>query len=150
MARAKFIDSYEYSVFTTSLGKVSKTFPKIVAHVLTAGAAVIADEMRRRLQGILSPRATGELLESFGFTKVKRHRGSRYDTHIGFDGYNSRGAPNQLVSRVFESGAKYTNKTVRKARPFAKPAIKACKEQVYKTMQVTFDEDINKIMRGDY
>lgn len=142
MARAKFIDNPDFELMISDLAKKS---PEIVEKSLRAGAGVIADEMRKRLVHVLSPDALGDLLNSFGFTPVKHRADGTADVHIGFDGYDRKGVPNQLKARVLESGAKYKSGKVRKARPFARPAIKASRERAIKAMQDTVDREIKKI-----
>lgn len=142
MARAKFIDNPDFELMISDLAKKS---PEIVEKSLRAGAGVIADEMRKRLVHVLSPDALGDLLNSFGFTPVKHRADGTADIHIGFDDYDRKGVPNQLKARVLESGAKYKSGKVRKARPFARPAIKASRERAIKAMQDTVDREIKKI-----
>lgn len=142
MARAKFIDNPDFELMISDLAKKS---PEIVEKSLRAGAGVIADEMRKRLVHILSPDALGDLLDSFGFTPVKHRADGTADIHIGFDDYDRKGVPNQLKARVLESGAKYKSGKVRKARPFARPAVKASRERAIKAMQDTVDREIKKI-----
>lgn len=144
MARAKFIDDPDFEI---ALSNLAKSSPVITAKVLRAGAAVIADEMRRRLEGVLSPQATGELLDGFGFTPVKYRKDGSADVHIGFDGYDSQQVPNQLKARVLESGARFKSGKVRKARPFARPAVKASREKAIKVMRETAEAEIQKITK---
>lgn len=142
MARAKFIDNSDFELTISTLAKQS---PEIVDKALKAGASIIADEMRKRLVHVLSPEATGDMLDSFGFTPVKHRADGSADTHIGFDGYDRKGVANQLKARVLESGAKYSNGKIRKAHPFARPAVKASRERAIKAMQETVDREIKKI-----
>lgn len=144
MARAKFIDDPDFEI---ALSNLAKSSPAITAKVLRAGAAVIADEMRKRLVHILSPDALGDLLDSFGFTPVKHRADGTADIHIGFDDYDRKGVPNQLKARVLESGARFKSGKVRKARPFARPAVKASREKAIKVMRETAEAEIQKITK---
>lgn len=144
MARVKFIGG---SDFELTLSKLAKSAPQIVDKTLSAGASVIADEMRKRLQNVLSPEATGDMLDSFGFTPVKHRADGSADTHIGFDDYDRKGVPNQLKARVLESGAKFKSGKIRKARPFARPAVKASREKAIKVMRETAEAEIQKITK---
>lgn len=118
----------------------------IAERVLKVGAGVIATEMRRQLKGILSEEATGRLVESLGITPVRHNAEGVFNAHIGFDGYDSvTGVPHQLKARVLESGAKYADGTVRKARPFARPAVLASKARANEAMKAEFEKIIKEI-----
>ena len=65
MAQVKFIDSSDFEMV---IAKAIDKYPEIAEKCLAAGAAIIADEMKKRLQSVLSPFATGELVEAFGIT----------------------------------------------------------------------------------
>ena len=146
MASAKFIDS---AGFELKLNRSAQNFRKVAEAAIRAGAAVIAEEMGNRLRGILSPKATGQLVNALGITPVKQDKDYNYNAHIGFDGYRKppygkfpQGVPFQLIARSFESGAG----TWRKATPFAKPAVNATKQKVKEVMTRVADEEFQKIM----
>ena len=61
---------------------------------------------------------------------------------IGFDGYDSKGVPNQIKARVLESGS-----SRQKKRPFVRPALKATKKEAEDAMAKIVDEEIKKIMK---
>ena len=143
MATAKFIDDPDFELFISNLSRQRKN---IVDRALRAGAAVIADEMRRRLKHVLSPKATGDLLDGFGFTPVKRRSDGTADVHIGFDGYDRNNVPNQLKARVLESGAIYKKRKERKAKPFARPAVNAARVKAYEAMKQSVEYDIKKLI----
>lgn len=84
------------------------------------------------------------MLDSLGFTPVKRRYDGSADTHIGFDGYDRKGVPNQLKARVLENGAEFGNGAKRRAHPFARPAVKAAREKAYLAMQTSVQADIDK------
>lgn len=148
MATAKFIDSSDYEL---RLNRSATDFAKVAEAAIRAGAAVIATQMQQNLTGILSPKATGQLVAALGITPVKQGRDYSYNAHIGFDGYQQpgygkfpKGVPFQLIARSFESGAG----NWRPARPFAKPAVKATRERVKEVMAKAAEEEFEKIMKG--
>lgn len=148
MARAKFIDD---PAFEAAISKAAAQFPEVAAAALRAGAAVIADEMKKRLKGVLSDKATGQLVASFGITPVKQDREFNYNVHLGFDGYRrpgygqfeATGVPFQLIARSIESGAG----DWRKPAPFAKPAVQASKAQAYAAMTEAAERELEKYLK---
>lgn len=155
MARAKFIDTDDFSM---AISRATTEYPEIAEKCLKAGADIIADEMKRRLKGILLPPSrAGELVASFGISPVKRDKQGNWNAHLGFDGYQETPSglvPFQLIARSFESGAvigtrnisysgarqkKLRNKSDwkywRKPTPFAAPAVKATRQQALKAME---------------
>ncbi len=148
MATAKFIDSSDYEI---RLNRSAADFQKIAEKAIRAGAAIIATRMQENLKGILSPDATGQLVDALGITPVKQGLNYDYNAHIGFDGYQQppygkfpQGVPFQLIARSFESG----EGDWRPAMPFAKPAVQATKEEVKATMTRAAEEEFQKIMEG--
>lgn len=112
MARAKFIESPD---FTMPISRAISAYPEIADSCLRVGADIIADEIKRRLQGELLPMSTnGELVGAFGITPMQRDKNGDYNVSIGFGGYQQppygkfpNGVPFQLIARSFESGAVY-------------------------------------------
>jgi hypothetical protein len=111
VARAKFIESEE---FGKPIASAIAQFPEIADGVLRAGADVLADEIKRRLQGELLPESrSGELVQHFGITPMQKDDDGNYNVSIGFGGYQqpgtgkfkSTGVPFMLIARTFESGA---------------------------------------------
>ncbi len=168
MAQAKFIDN---PLFDLILSRMATDYPDIAEKCLRVGADIIADEMKRRLIGVLLPQSrAGELVASFGITPVKRNRNGDYTTHLGFDGYQKpgygsfpNGVPFQLIARSFESGAvvggryktsENTGKRKKKARgdmmywreatPFAAPAVKASRARAMKEMAEMAEKEMAK------
>ena len=148
MATAKFIDSSAYEI---RLNRSATDFRKVAEAAIRAGAAVIATQMQKNLQGILSPAATGQLVAALGITPVEKGWNYSYNAHIGFDGYQQpgygefpQGVPFQLIARSFESGAG----DWRPKKPFAKPAVKQTKAQVKEVMAKAAEEEFQKIMGG--
>lgn len=148
MALAKFIDDDDFMI---RLERAATDFPSVAEKVIRAGAAVLAPVMRRRLSGILSASATGQLVAALGITPVKQDRNANYNAHIGFDGYQQPGygkfpigVPFALIARSFESGAgDWRPKT-----PFARPAIAEAREAMSAAMTAAAEEEYKKIMGG--
>lgn len=148
MALAKFIDDDDFMI---RLERAATDFPSVAEKVIRAGAAVLAPVMRRRLSGILSASATGQLVAALGITPVKQDRNADYNAHIGFDGYQQPGygkfpigVPFALIARSFESGAgDWRPKT-----PFARPAIAEAREEMSAAMTAAAEEEYKKIMGG--
>lgn len=151
MAKASFIqdESFEWAIST-----VGKRFPKIVEEALRAGSAVIAAQMKKNLEGILSPWATGQLVASFGITPVRQNMKGDWNVHLGFDGYQEPlHVPFQLIARSFESGARRDDGDGpyqwRSATPFAKPAVKTKRAEAEAKMKEAAEGEIKKIMVED-
>lgn len=110
-----------------------------------AGAGILADDVRRRLEGNLigSKYSTGDLLDSFGVTPVRQDANGVYDAKIGFHGYDTKGAPNQLKARVMESGSSKQAK-----RPFFRPAVNYNRKRVRATMESILNKYLNKNKKG--
>lgn len=111
MALARFIESDN---FTMPVARAIAEFPQIADDTLRVGADIIADEVKKRLQGELLPESkTGELVQHFGITPMQRDSDGNYNVSIGFGGYQqpgtgkfkATGVPFMLIARTFESGA---------------------------------------------
>lgn len=110
MALARFIESDD---FTMPVARAIAEFPEIADDTLRVGADIIADEMKKRLQGELLPESrAGELVRHFGITPMQRDKDGNYNVSIGWGGYQEppygrfpRGVPFMLIARSFESGA---------------------------------------------
>lgn len=87
---------------------------------------------------------TGDLEKSLGIAKIQRDESGNWNTKIGFDGYDSKGVPNQLKARVMESGSSKIRK-----RPFVRPAVNATKDRAVAKMGQVIDEEIAKIFGGE-
>lgn len=110
MALAKFIEPDD---FTMPVARAIAEFPEIADDTLRVGADIIADEIKRRLQGELLPESrAGELVQHFGITPMQRDKDGNYNVSIGWGGYQEppygrfpRGVPFMLIARSFQSGA---------------------------------------------
>lgn len=124
--------------YEIALSKLATGSERIARKAIGEAACIVADKIRGNLEGVLSDEATGQLVDSFGISKVTEHDGS-WDCSIGFDGYDNKGVANQLKARALESGT-----STRKARPFVRPAIRATREPAQKCMDRVIEEEIKK------
>lgn len=160
MATIKFKGLEEYEVMLSRLGKNTE---KIAGEAIYAGAKIVADEIRKGIEGL--PVITGYgtqsdplpggvtatqkkgLLDGLGITPMAEKAGF-YNVKIGFDGYNRtrteqypQGQPNQLVARGAESGTSWKQKS-----PFIRPAVTRVKPQAEKAMADVVDAATQKII----
>lgn len=140
MARMTFKAGDDYAL---KLSKLATNSDEIAKKAIYAAAEIVADKIKSNLEGVLSEEATGELVDSFGISKIDVDSDSNWNAKIGFDGYDSEGVPNQLKARVLESGSSRQPK-----RPFVKPAINATKTAAQAAMAKVIDEEIEKTMGG--
>ena len=138
MARVTVKAGEEYAL---KLSKYAAQSDEIAKKAIYAGAKFVADKIKDNLEGILSPYASGEMADSFGITPIGLDKEGNWNTKIGFDGYDSKGVPNQLKARVLESGSSQQQK-----RPFVRPAVNATKKQAQAEMERVIDEETSKIM----
>ena len=162
MARIEFrgLDGYELMI-----SRLSKGADDVAGKAIYAGAAIVADEIRKEIQGlpIVSGYGTESkplpggvtkcqkqgLLDGLGISPMQDKNGY-FNVKIGFDGYNStrtddypNGQPNQLVARGVASGTSWKQK-----RPFVRLATRRAKKPAEAKMAEVLDEEITKIMDG--
>lgn len=135
----------------------------VVGKTVYAGAAVVADSVRRAIQALLVgdgrardgglvdtvtlPQKAG-LLDGFGVSRMKDDNGF-VNVKLGFDGYNStrtekypRGQPNALIARAVNSGT-----TFRKKTKFVDKAVNSAKKAAESAMDAACSREIEKIMK---
>lgn len=146
------------------LGKLGAEIDEIAAEALYAGAEIVADAIRKKLESLPedtfrhlqkgekfkgTPKEQRKDLEkSLGITKMGiDKRTGDYNIKVGFDGYGSmptkkypKGLPNPLLARSIESGS-----SVREKRPFVEPAVKKNKKTAIEAMQTVLDKHIKII-----
>lgn len=162
MARISFKGFEDYA---EALKKLEFTAQggELLEKAAKAGAAPVADEIRRRLRNLpedeyrhLNPGEvfTGipagqkeDLLDSLGVTPPQRDRKGFVNVKVGFDGYGSyptraypEGVPNALIARAVESGS-----SVRKKTPFVRPAVQATRKEAVDEMDKTIRQELEKI-----
>lgn len=135
MATVSFKGGDEYALKLSRLATGSEVIAK---KAIYQGAKIVADEIKKRI-----PEDTGDLSKSFGVTPIERDSDGNWNARIGFDGYDSKGVPNQLKARAIESGTSRLPK-----RPFVRPAVNATRKKAIEAMKKVIDEETNKIMGG--
>ena len=130
---------YAVEDFALMLSKLDTNADMIAKKAIYEGAGILADEINKNLKRVLSDDATGEMAKSFGIAPIKNNY-EGWDTKLGFEGYDSKGTPNQLKARVLESGKHNQPK-----RPFVRPSINKKKKEVVQVMDETINEEIKKL-----
>lgn len=138
--------------FTEHLEKIAGMTDEIAKQALYVGAGIYADEMKRELRGVLSERATGQLVDAFGITPIKQTSDFDYTVHLGFDGYqvmhNGKRVPYQLIARAINSGAYKDGKQIIAPTHFAQTAVSRKKKDAQRAMQETVERLINQQIGG--
>ena len=137
MARFSFKAGEDYAI---KLSKLATNSEEIAKKAIYEGVTIVADEIKKNLQGVLSDEATGDLVESFGVTPIEKDDNGNWNAKVGFDGYDRDGTPNQLKARVIESG-----KSGQPKKPFVRPAVNKTRKQVVKKMEEVIDDEIKKL-----
>ena len=138
MATIKFKSGDDYAAKLSALGARSGEAAK---KAIYAGAGIVADRIRANLRSVVSGEGTGALEASLGITPMREDNGG-WNVKIGFDGYDSKGVPNQLKARALESG---TSRGEGK-HPFVRPAVNASRGAALAAMKAVIDEETRKIM----
>ncbi len=145
---------YGSEEFLLKISKLKASTPDIAQRCVYAGVKVLADEIKRRLKGVLSPDATDELVNAFGVTPIEQRPDGVWNAKMGFDGYSKKktkkypkGVPLQLLARVKESGAHMPDGSFRKPQPFLAPAIRASRARVNAVMNEEADKIIKKLTK---
>ena len=161
---AKFVAMKGLKEYELKLSKLGADANKVAKMAVYDGAAIMADEIRKGIEGlpIVSGYGTEKnplpggvtksqkqgLLDGMGIAQIETTDGY-VNTKIGFDGYNStktekypQGQPNQLVARGVESGTSW-----KQAHPFIKSAISRARKRVEKKMAETLEEEIERRMK---
>ena len=137
MARVTMYAGEDYAL---RLSKMTTDSEEIAKKAIYEGSKIVADKIKSNLEGVLSPEATGDLLESFGVTPISKNKDGDWNAKIGFDGYDKKGVANQLKARVMESGT-----STRTKKPFVRPAVNSTKKRVIQRMGEVIDEELKKI-----
>ena len=163
MATIAFKGLREYE---EKLSKLNAGTEEMIGKAIYEGAGVVADSVRsatssipvarsnqrgseaNKLDGITSKQKAG-LLDGLGISKM-RHENGYYNVKIGFDGYNDVktkkypiGQPNALIARSVIRGTSF-----RARNDFVSKAVNSSKKAAESIMAQTFDEEINKVMKG--
>lgn len=111
---------------------------EIAKRALYEGMKPIADRIKGNLRGVLSGKGSGDLLNSFGISKMRKSKDG-YNVSAGFSGYDRTGTPNAVKARVLESGSSRQPK-----RPFSRPAVNATRGLALQNVKRVIDEEIKK------
>lgn len=139
MAKIRFAGLEEYERRLSQLQTGSR---EIAGKAIYAGAEIVADAIRTKIQSLPSKTGTTKqgLLEGFGIAPLQDDSGY-LNVKTGFNGYNAKGIPNALMARLFESGTSKVPK-----HPFVRPAVNASQKQAEAKMAEVLDQEIKKIM----
>ncbi|HWT27168.1 MAG TPA: HK97-gp10 family putative phage morphogenesis protein [Mobilitalea sp.] len=118
--------------------------PEISKRVVMAGAQPVADEIRKGLEKNLqgSEYSKGDLLDSLGIAPADINHEGNANTKIGFDGYDSKGVPNEVKARAMESGTSKQDK-----KPFVRPGTNRSKDKAIEAMQNQLNTEIESVMK---
>jgi len=129
--------------FALKLSKLASGADEIAKKAIYEAAGIVADKITNNAYNVMSDHGPSEMMHSFGIAPIKPDESGNLNTKLGFDGYDSKGVPNQLKARVLESGS-----SNQKKRPFVRPAVNATKQQALTAMGQIIDEEIKKRMGG--
>lgn len=155
MAKIEFkeLDKYMKSLENLS----SRKQKDIIEHSLYHGAKVIADEIKKEMEGL--PTAENmhkgvtdiekkDMIDGFGISPMRNQEGT-HDVKIGFDGYGSsptkrfpKGVPIPLTVRSIISGTSF-----RKKNNFIQRAVNRTKKKAIEKMDEVLNEKIEKEMK---
>ena len=138
MARIEFMAGEEFEL---KLSRLATDIDEVAKKAIYEGSNIIADEIKKNLENVLSDEATGDLVDSFGITPISKN-GSVWSAKVGFDGYDNNGVAFQLIARALESGT-----STRPAKPFARPTLNQTRKQVVAEMNRVINEEIQKIIK---
>lgn len=156
MARITFtgLDGY-----IESLERLGKSTGKAAGKAVYEAAGILADEVKKGIQGLdagdKTPQETERrekqkegLEKSFGIAGIREDNGF-INVLVGFEGYNDvktqkfpNGQPNQMVARIFNSGTSHNRK-----QPFFDNAVRSTKSRAKAKMKEIFENEIEKIMK---
>lgn len=164
MAKLSYKGAEEYAKALSQL-EFTAQGGKLFEDAVRAGAAPVADEIRKRLRNLpedvhrrgrmpsgeiyhgIPSGEKQDLLDSLGITPVGRDKKGFVNVKIGFDGYGSykseaypNGLPNQMVARAVESGS-----SVREKTPFVRPSVTATRKKAIEEMDKTIADGLKTI-----
>lgn len=161
MAKFKFVGIDKYTKQLNGLLMATKDV--VIGKTTYAGAAVVADAVRKSIEALpvgpgsakdgelidtVTPTQKRGLLDGFGISPIQNDNGF-INVKLGFDGYNSmrtkrypKGQPNVLIARAVNSGT-----TFRKKTRFVDKAVSAAKKAAEAAMDAACNREIEKIMK---
>lgn len=148
--------------YVAQLEKIRDEGREYIGKAIHSGASVVADEMRREIQGlpvaqkyakigekidtITSVQKKG-LLDGFGIAKMQQ-TGTYYNVKLGFTGYNGQktdqypnGVPNSIIARSIVSGTSFRQKN-----DFVGRAIAKSKDKCISRMEREIEDAVKKLI----
>ena len=124
------------------LQKQLKDFDKIAPKMLEEATPIVEKKVKEKV-----PVKTGQLKKSVKSNKPKKTKNGAWITEIAFKGKNKktlkngeeRETPNGTVAAVLEFGT-----SEERARPFVRPAVAECENEVVEKMQEVFNREASK------
>ena len=144
MARCAFMAGEDFAI---KLERLATDMNAVAEEAIYEGVKIVADEVKKNLQTVVSEEATGGLVDAFGITPISKDVHG-WNAKVGFDGYDEnqktkaypKGVPYQLKARAMESGT-----STRKKKPFMRPAMNATKLRVIEKMNEVIDQRTKEI-----
>lgn len=134
---------------------------EILEQVTLEGASVTTDVMRSEIKSLktsneyegdgkryANPKDVKGLLDSLGFTPTQT-KGSKIDSNVGFDGYNSNktkkypnGHANRMIANAINKGTSFMY-----AQPFINRTKKLAEQKCIESMQAVLDKAVKQIIK---
>lgn len=156
-------------VKTTGLTELLKELEKLEANtdeildeVTLEGAGVVADVMRAQIRSLKTsdeyeggngkryakPEDIKGLLDSLGYTPTQ-FKGTKIDSNVGFDGYNSNktakypnGHANRMIANAINKGTSFMI-----AQPFISRSKRQAEKEAIDQMEKSLDEAVKKYVK---
>lgn len=130
---------------------VSGIATKVVYSGADAAANAIRAEIDQIPNDLLNCVQREGLKDGLGIAHIVTE-GGKTNTRIGFNGYNevrvgkyrAKGQPNVMIARVVAKGVSWRGGKY----DFVKIAVRKARKQAQAAMQETFNEEVEKIMKG--
>lgn len=159
------------SAYTKMLGELDRLSPDVCKAAVYAGAGVVADEIRKNIDGLkrvsdnealaayqkgvptlISVTQKNGLRAGFGISPIK-YRGNNtgfIDARVGFEDYNGietkrwpDGQPNIMIAAQCEHGSSAIIK-----QPFVRPAVSRVRDKAIKAMDEAANKKVKEIIGG--
>ncbi len=134
----------------------------ILEDVTLEGAGIVTDVMRSEIKSLRTsdeyeggngkryakPEDVKGLIDSLGYTPTQ-FKGTKIDSNVGFDGYNSNktkkypnGHANRMIANAINKGTSFMI-----AQPFINRSKRQAEEKCIETMQKKLDEAVKKFVK---
>ena len=138
---------------THALSRVTDKSEEIIKRAIFDGVAVIADAVRSNIGSISTggpsaweTRRREEQKAGLqgGLTTYQiEDKGGKIEGGVGFTGQNSRGQPNRVIARAFNSGTSFSSK-----QPFFDRAVRSSRGQAQQTVVSEIEAELEKLTKG--